>query len=91
VTTVTEPKTVAVAAATDTFVPDRLVRAELAIAPMTMWRWDRDPAMAELGWPPPIRIAGGSVGRKYRSRIQLEKFKANMVQRAIRERGGQAA
>jgi hypothetical protein len=57
---------------------------------MTMWRWDRDPLMAELGWPAVIRIAGGSVGRKYRSRSQLEQFKANLVQRAIAQRGGEA-
>jgi hypothetical protein len=45
--------------------------------------------MAELGWPPVIRIAGGRIGRKYRSRAQLEKFKGNMVRRAIAQRGGQ--
>ena len=74
-------------AANDRFVPDRLVRAELHFSPMTARRWDRDPAMAELGWPPVIRIAGGKVGRKFRSRLQLENFKANLVQRAIAQRG----
>jgi hypothetical protein len=88
---VTKPKTVAIAAATDSFVPDRLVRAELNISPMTAWRWDRDPAMAAIGWPPIIRIAGGKVGRKYRSRFQLEQFKSNLVQRAIQQRGQEKA
>jgi hypothetical protein len=74
--------------ANDKFVPDRQVRAELSIAPMTMWRWDRDPALAELGWPPIIRM--GAQGRKYRSRKQLEKFKETMVQRAIAARGDAA-
>jgi hypothetical protein len=85
---VTKPKTAAAEAVAknDTFVPDRLVRAELNISPMTAWRWDRDQAMAELGWPPPIRTAAN--GRKHRSRRLLEKFKQNMVQRAIADRGG---
>jgi hypothetical protein len=87
-TTPAKTKTaIAEAAMNDTFVPDRVVRAELNISPMTAWRWDRDPAMADLGWPPVIRI--GAQGRKYRSRNQLERFKDNMVQRAIAQRGGQ--
>jgi hypothetical protein len=87
---VTKPKTAAAEAVAknDTFVPDRQVRAELNISPMTQWRWDRDPAMTELGWPPLIRT--GPQGRKYRSRRQLEQFKANLVKRAIAQRGGQA-
>jgi hypothetical protein len=78
----------AVEAAHDSLVPDRLVRAELNIAAMTSWRWDRDPKMISLGWPPPIRIGAG---RKYRSRRMLEEFKANLVRRAIEQRGGQVA
>jgi hypothetical protein len=72
----------------DSFVPDRVVRTELCIAPMTMWRWDRDPALVELGWPPPVKIGAR---RKYRSRKQLELFKQNVLQRAIAARGGRAA
>jgi hypothetical protein len=68
----------------DTFVPDRVVRAELCIAPMTLWRWDHDPALADLGWPPPVKIGGR---RKFRSRQQLEAFKRNMLERAIAARG----
>jgi hypothetical protein len=83
---VSKPKTAAAeAVANDTFVPDRQVRAELTISPTTQWRWDRDPAMTELGWPPLIRI--GPQGRKYRSRLRLEQFKANLVKRAIAQRG----
>ena len=67
----------------DKLVPDNMVRAELAISTMGAWRWDRDPKMAELGWPPCIRIGP----RKYRSRQALERFKQNLVRRAIAERG----
>jgi hypothetical protein len=78
------------AEAPDEMVPDRKMRAELHVSAMTVWRWDRDPALAALGWPPLIRIAGGKVGRKYRSRFQLENFKANLVQRAIAQRSVEA-
>ena len=87
VTTVTKPAKTS-DDTVDSFVPDRVVRAELCIAPMTMWRWDRDPAFAELGWPPPMKFGKR---RKYRSRKQLEVFKQNMFQRAIAERGRRSA
>ena len=84
----TKPRSVAEPLQThDTFVPDRQVRAELAVSHMTLARWDRDPAMVELGWPPPVRLGGGDVGRKHRYRRQLEIFKTNLVRRAIAERG----
>jgi hypothetical protein len=38
---------------------------------MTLWRWDRDPKLAELGWEPPVKIRK----RNYRRRRPLEKFK----------------
>ena len=76
-------------AVNDRLVPDRVVRSELCIAPMTMWRWDHDPAMAELGWPPVIQLS--AKGRKYRSRVQLEAFKQNLVKRAAAARGSRAA
>lgn len=61
--------------APDTFVPDARVRAEFGnITAMTLHRWDHNP---NLGFPPPIDIAG----RKYRSRRMLEAFK----QRALRD------
>jgi hypothetical protein len=72
-------------AAHDVFVPDAIVRAELGISQMTQWRWDRDPALAALGWPPPVRAPGGRT--KHRSRRQLEQFKANMLQEAFAARG----
>jgi hypothetical protein len=69
----------------DVFVPDAIVRAELNISQMTQWRWDRNPALAALGWPPPVRAPGGRT--KHRSRRQLEQFKANMLQQAFAARG----
>jgi hypothetical protein len=73
----------------DTFVPDKVVGQELNISAMTMWRWNRDPTMIELGWPPPIKLGAGN--RKHRSRLQLEKFKNNLMVKALADRGGKAA
>jgi hypothetical protein len=67
----------------DNFVPDHVVKAELAISEMTKWRWDRSPELAALGWPPPMRISR----KKFRSRKLLETFKRNMLDRAIADRG----
>lgn len=68
---------------TDVLVPDPQVRVEFGdISEMATHRWDHDPKMAELGWPPPIRIRG----RKFRSRRALEAFKQTLVRRAITER-----
>ena len=64
-------------------IPDPQVVREFAITPMTCWRWDRDPRMIALGWPPPIKIRT----RKFRSRRALEQFKKNLAERAIAERG----
>jgi hypothetical protein len=66
----------------DSMVPDPVVFAEFGITPMTGWRWDHDPALSELGWPPPVKIRE----RKFRSRTQLERFKANMLRRALQQR-----
>jgi len=49
---------------------------------MSIWRWDRDPELIKLGWPPPIRIRS----RKFRSRIALENFQRVMARRAIEQR-----
>jgi hypothetical protein len=57
-------------------VPDPQVCREFHITPMTLWRWDHDPA---LGFPPPVRIRK----RKHRQRGALEAFKQRMVQDAI--------
>jgi hypothetical protein len=75
--------------APDTFVPDSKVRQELNASAMSLWRWDRDPAMIALGWPPPIKLGAGK--RKHRSRRQLELLKKNLMLKAIADRGGKAA
>jgi hypothetical protein len=66
----------------DTLVPDPQVQKEFGITAMSIWRWDRDPELIKLGWPPPIRIRS----RKFRSRIALENFKSVMARRAIEQR-----
>src|SRR6476620_9035175 len=58
----------------DTLVPDPQVQKEFSVTAMSIWRWDRDPALIKLGWPPPIRIRS----RKFRSRTALENFKRVM-------------
>jgi hypothetical protein len=72
--------------APDEFVPDQKVRKELGISGVTLWRWDRDRAKAALGWPPPITFAWGKTPRKFRSRQQLEIFKANVLRLALLKR-----
>ena len=66
----------------DTLVPDPQVQKEFSVTAMSIWRWDRDPELIKLGWPPPIRIRS----RKFRSRIALENFKRVMARRAIEQR-----
>ena len=66
----------------DTLVPDPQVQKEFGVTAMSIWRWDRDPELIKLGWPPAIRIRS----RKFRSRIALEKFKRVMARRAIEQR-----
>jgi predicted DNA-binding transcriptional regulator AlpA len=61
----------------DHLVPDPKARKEFGVSAMTIWRWDRD---SKLGFPPPIKING----RTYRSRQQLEEWKANLLARALR-------
>jgi hypothetical protein len=67
----------------DTLVPDPQVQKEFSVTAMSIWRWDRDPELIKLGWPPPIRIRF----RKFRSRTALENFKRVMARRAIEQRG----
>jgi hypothetical protein len=63
-------------------IPDPEVFRDLSITPMTGWRWDRDPKMAALGWPPPIYR-----GRyKFRDSHAYQKFKANLLRQAIAKR-----
>ncbi len=70
----------------DELVPDPQVGRELNISSMTIWRWDRDPEMVALGWPPPVYIRK----RKYRVRKLLEKFKNAALLRATKARSGKA-
>jgi hypothetical protein len=68
-------------------VPDPQVIREFGITAMTLWRWDRDPLLRELGWSPPIYIRR----RKFRPRRALEAFKAAMLRRAIEARNDRSA
>ena len=68
----------------DSLVPDPAVWKEFGVTSMTFYRWDHDPAKAPPGWPPKIKIGG----RNYRSRAQVEACKANLLKRALAERGG---
>jgi hypothetical protein len=63
----------------DELVPDPKVAAEFGVTPMTLWRWDNDPA---LDFPQKITIRR----RNFRSRKALDAFKARMLKRAIAER-----
>ena len=67
----------------DELVPDPQAARELNISLMTVWRWDHDPQLAALGWPPPVYIRK----RKYRGRKLLENFKSAALRRAVRARG----
>jgi hypothetical protein len=60
----------------DELVPDPVVWRELSITPMTGWRYTHDP---KLDFPPLIKIRR----RNYRSRRQLEEFKARLLRDAM--------
>jgi hypothetical protein len=70
----------------DTLIPDPVVAREFHTTLMSIWRWDHDPAKAELGWPAKIKMGR----RNYRSRIALEAFKQNLIKRALAERNAAA-
>ena len=40
----------------DEWVPDRLVVKEFNITDQSLWRWDQDPKLAKLGFPPKIQL-----------------------------------
>ena len=72
----------------DELVPDPQVRREFGgVSEMCTWRWDRDPKMAALGWPLPVRIGR----RKYRSRKKIEACKANLLAQAAAKAVGPVA
>jgi hypothetical protein len=59
--------------APDELVSDPQVAREFNVSPMTLWRWDHDPELAELGWEPPVKsereiTAGDGRLRNSRSR-----------------------
>jgi hypothetical protein len=68
-------------AAPEILVPDPQVWREFNICSMTLARWTADPT---LGFPPPLKING----RNFRSRRLLEKFKADLLRKAISDRAG---
>jgi hypothetical protein len=63
-------------------VPDPQVAREFGVTPMSIWRWDRDPRLAELGWPPAVKIRH----RNFRLRRELELFKARLWRDALAKR-----
>lgn len=64
----------------DALVPDPAVAREFGnVSLMTLWRWDHDPNMIALGWPPPIQIRK----RNHRSRRALETLKQRLAEQAI--------
>jgi hypothetical protein len=66
----------------DQFIPDPQVAAELSVSLMTIYRYDRSPELAALGWPEKITINH----RNFRSRRKLEAYKTAMVKRAAADR-----
>jgi hypothetical protein len=66
--------------APDQLVPDPAVAREFGVTPMTIYRWDHDPRMAALGWPPAIKLPNT---RNYRSRRRLEAFKAGIARAGL--------
>src|SRR5262245_5480540 len=63
----------------DNLIPDPVVCAEFGVTAMTLWRWTRD---TELNFRPAIAIRN----RNFRSRRELEAFKARMLRKALRQR-----
>ena len=67
----------------DELVPDPQAAKGLNISLMTVWRWDRDPQLAALGWPPPVYIRK----RKYRGRKLLKNSKVPHCVALLERRG----
>src|SRR5262249_16976314 len=63
-------------------VPDPKVAEELGTTLMGLWRFDHDPALAKLGWKPPVKLRG----RNHRVRNDLELFKQNLITGSIARR-----
>ena len=71
----------------DELVADPQVAREIGVSLMTLWRHDNNSKIVALGWPAKIQINR----RNFRSRIQLEMFKASMLKRAMAGRKKLAA
>jgi hypothetical protein len=71
----------------DSFVADPDVARELGVSLMTVWRYDQIPELREMGWPVKVQIGK----RNFRSRRQLEAFKAAMLTKALADRKKLAA
>jgi hypothetical protein len=65
-----------------TLIPDSEIRRDLNLSRMSLWRWDRDPAMAAIGWPPAVRIND----RNHREADKYEEFKSRLARVAISRR-----
>jgi hypothetical protein len=72
-------ESVAPATTPDALVPNAQLCRELGITRMTLHRWERDQS---IGLPPPIKIRG----RNFRSRAEIEAFKARLWRDAIKRR-----
>ena len=66
----------------DTLVPDRKIRDELQVTSTTTDRWDKEPRMHALGWPPKVKI----LNLNYRSGNKYKKFKRNLFALANKQR-----
>jgi hypothetical protein len=68
----------------DTLVPDPQVLKEFGVTAMSIWRWDRDPELIKLEWPPPRQQgrhlsmeAAAFVRERYRARRAVQQPHAN--------------
>jgi hypothetical protein len=69
--------------AIDTLVPDGQVQKEFGGKNrQTIYRWDQDQKMIDLGWPPKVLVSG----RGHRSRFALEAFKRRLIEDAVQAR-----
>jgi hypothetical protein len=66
----------------DVFVPDAEFARELGVTLMSIWRYDHDPQLVKFGWPAKVTIRK----RNFRSRNQIEKYKATMLRSAMARR-----
>jgi hypothetical protein len=64
-------------------ISDTDIRRDLGdLSRMAIWRWDHDPRMAALGWPPPELVNG----RNYRNAEKYESFRGRLAREAIAKR-----